>query len=115
MRGDWIVFDQLERVRSVALYSDLYAVRAGGGPVRRLTKNARAGDPDLSPDGRRIVCTVQATGRRALALLDFTPAASGTRPVADRRSGVGLHRAALVTGRPPDRGRAAAPAATSWC
>ena len=28
---------------------------------------------DLSPDGRRIVCTVQATGRRALALLDFNP------------------------------------------
>ena len=31
VRGDWIVFDQLERVRSVALYSDLYAVRTGGG------------------------------------------------------------------------------------
>lgn len=76
VRGDWIVFDQLERVRSVALYSDLYAVRAAGGsagPVHRLTQDARAGDPDLSPDGRRIVCTVQATGRRALALLDFTP------------------------------------------
>jgi hypothetical protein len=85
VRGDWIVFDQLERVRSVALYSDLYAVRAasttlGAGSstrfgarddVRRLTKDARAGDPDLSPDGRRIVCTVQATGRRALALVDF--------------------------------------------
>ena len=77
VRGGWIVFDQLERVRSVALYSDLYAMRAEGGPVRRLTTNARAGDPDLAPDGRRIVCTVQATGRRALALVDFTPAASG--------------------------------------
>ena len=32
-RGDWIVFDQLERVRSVALYSDLYAVRASDGGV----------------------------------------------------------------------------------
>jgi Omp85 superfamily domain/WD40-like Beta Propeller Repeat len=80
VRGDWIVFDQLARVRSVALYSDLYAVRADGGPVQRLTYEARAGDPDLSPDGRQIVCTVQATGRRALALLDFPPSAGASTP-----------------------------------
>ena len=83
VRGDWIVFDQLERVRSVALYSDLYAVRTADRRDRfgRLTQDARAGDPDLSPDGRRIVCTVQATGRRALALLDFPPRASPRRGV----------------------------------
>jgi hypothetical protein len=73
VRGDWIVFDQLERVRSVALYSDLYAVRTNGGDVRRLTREARAADPDLSPDRRRIVCTEQAAGHRALAILDFDP------------------------------------------
>jgi hypothetical protein len=85
VRGDWIVFDQLERVRSVALYSDLYAVRASGDrTVHRLTNGARAGDPDLSPDGHRIVCTVQATGRRALALLDFAPSGRATpRMLAD--------------------------------
>jgi len=71
--GDWVVFDQLEVVRSVALHSDLYAVPRAGGPVVRLTKDARAGYPDLSPDGRRIACVVQATGRRALALVDFAP------------------------------------------
>ncbi|HVD91453.1 MAG TPA: hypothetical protein VNC21_04185 [Vicinamibacterales bacterium] len=73
VHGDWIVFDQVERVRSIALYSDLYAVKTTGAGVRQLTKDARTADPDLSPDGRRIVCTVQATGRRALALLDFQP------------------------------------------
>ena len=73
-RGNWIVFDRLERARSVALLSDLYALRASDGDTRRLTKDARAGDPDLSPDGRAIVCTVQMAGRRALALVDF-PAA----------------------------------------
>jgi WD40-like Beta Propeller Repeat len=81
VRGDWLVFDQVERARSVALYSDLYAVRVNGGTdasVHRLTKQARAADPDLSPDGRRIACTVQATGRRALALLDFSIAAVST-------------------------------------
>ena len=77
LAGGWVVFDQVERVRSVALYSDLYAVRETGGDVRRLTVEARAGDPDLSPDAKRIVCTVQRTGRRALALLEFDP--SGTR------------------------------------
>ena len=69
---------QLERVRSVALYSDLYAVRADGRSRRRLTRDARAADPDLSPDGRRIVCTVQAVGRRALALVDFPPSGLAT-------------------------------------
>ena len=73
VRGDWIVFDQLERVRSVALYSDLYARRTDGRDTRRLTRDARAADPDLSPDARTIVCTVQATGRRAIGLLEFSP------------------------------------------
>jgi hypothetical protein len=73
VQGDWLLFDQVERVRSVAVYSDLYAVHTGGGPVHRLTVEARAGDPDLSPDGRRIACTVQVGGRRALALLAFAP------------------------------------------
>lgn len=75
IRGDWVVFDRVERVRSVAVYSDLYAVRSNGSGLRRLTRGARAADPDLSPDGRVIVCTVQAGGRRALALIDFTTAA----------------------------------------
>ena len=73
VRGNWVVFDQLEFVRSVGLVSDLYAVRADGEYGERLTRNARAAAPDLSPDGKQIVCTVQAIGRRALALLDFRP------------------------------------------
>ena len=81
---DWVVFDQVERVRSVAIYSDLYAVRQDGGDVHRLTRDARAADPDLSPDGRRIVCTVQAAGRRGLALIDVSlPSAGALRPLAD--------------------------------
>jgi hypothetical protein len=79
--GGWVVFDQLERIRSVALHSDLYAVREAGGDVRRLTVEARAGDPDLSPDATRIVCTVQRSGRRALALLAFDPSATRTPEV----------------------------------
>jgi hypothetical protein len=70
----WVVFDQLEQVRSIALYSDLYAVKREDRRAVRLTREARAADPDLSADGRRIVCTVQATGHRAIALFDFDAA-----------------------------------------
>jgi Tol biopolymer transport system component len=73
VREGWVVFDQLQVVRSVALYSDLYAVRPGNTTVRRLTRQARASDPDLSPDGRTIACIVQVHGRGALALLGFDP------------------------------------------
>jgi hypothetical protein len=71
-RGE-LVFDQLEMVAQVELQSDLYAVPAGGSSTRRLTRHARAADPDVSPDGETIVCTVQETGRRILATLT-TPA-----------------------------------------
>jgi hypothetical protein len=67
--GDTLVFDQLEFAGPVALYSDLYARSVAGGGTRRLTRGARAADPDIAPDGRTIVCTVQQTGRRVLATL----------------------------------------------
>ena len=94
VREDWVVFDRVERVRSVALYSDLYAVRADGSRLRRLTRDARAADPDLSPDGAVIVCTIQAGGHRALAVVDFTPS-SIARPrvlVDDAQSDFGSPR-----------------------
>ncbi len=69
--GEWIVFDQLERARSAALLSDLYAVNVSGGSVRRLTHQARAADPDVSPDGRQLACSIQMTDRRAIAIMDF--------------------------------------------
>ena len=56
--------------------------RAGGGP-QRLTHGARAGDPDVSPDGRVIVCTIQRADRRELATLSLPaarPRARTARP-----------------------------------
>ena len=67
--GELLVFDQIEVVNNVALRSDLYAVDADGGPVRRITDHARAADPDVSPDGLTIVCTIQSADRRALATM----------------------------------------------
>jgi Tol biopolymer transport system component len=80
-----IVFDQLEFVRSVGIQSDLYAIALESGAVRRLSHEARAADPDLSPDGRTVVCTIEAADRRFLATLpagrhDGVPVALVTEP-----------------------------------
>jgi hypothetical protein len=79
--GDLLVFDQLELVRNVSLQSDLYAVSIDGGRPRRLTRHARAADPDVAPDGRTIACTVQLTGRRAIATMPMPGRGETGEPV----------------------------------
>jgi WD40-like Beta Propeller Repeat/Omp85 superfamily domain len=67
--GSLVIFDQLEVEHQVALQSDLYATDLDGGSSWRLTHGARAADPDVSPDARTIVCTVQRDDRRELATM----------------------------------------------
>jgi WD40-like Beta Propeller Repeat len=81
LAGSEIVFDQMEIENQVGLQSDLYAMDAGGGRLRRLTHGARAGDPDVSPDGGTIVCTIQRADRRELATLPVPARAAAARPV----------------------------------
>jgi len=76
-----LVFDQLEYDGPVALYSDLYVQPTDRGGTRRLTYGARAADPDVSPDGRTLVCTVQQVGRRSLAT-SVVPAAGDVASLA---------------------------------
>jgi hypothetical protein len=66
---DRIYFDQQEIRRNVGVYSDLYALDRRSGDVSRLTHEARLTDPDVSPDGRTIVCVRNAPGRRDLVLV----------------------------------------------
>jgi hypothetical protein len=80
--GNLLVFDQIDYVHHVGLQSDLYTVAVDGGPVRRLTERARAADPDLSPDGRVVACTIQSADRRALAVMELpAPGETGTPSV----------------------------------
>jgi hypothetical protein len=67
--GDLLVFDELDIVRNAALLSDLHALDVRTGKRRRLTREARASDPDVSPDGLSIIATVQAADRRLLAMM----------------------------------------------
>jgi dipeptidyl aminopeptidase/acylaminoacyl peptidase len=79
--GSLLVFDQVEIERNVSLRSDLYAVDADGRDARRLTKGARAADPDVSPDGTTIVCTVQSPDGRALATMPLPRSGTIGSPV----------------------------------
>jgi hypothetical protein len=76
-----LVFDQFEIVHNVGLQSDLYAVDERGGHARRLTHLARATAPDVAPDGRSIVCTIQMPDRRALATFQLPPPGTFGTPV----------------------------------
>jgi len=78
-RDGRLVFDQFELVRNVGLQSDLYVASEDGGNVRRLTHFARALDPDLSPNGKTVVCTIQRADRRDLATFEL-PAAGFAAP-----------------------------------
>jgi hypothetical protein len=79
---DAVIFDQLELVRGAGLASDLYALQRRNGRVRRLTREARLVDPDLSPDGRRLAVIHTRPGGRELLVLDATKLLQATAPIA---------------------------------
>ena len=70
--GDGLIVDDLELEESVALRSDLYLIDPDEGTRQRLTRGARALDPDVAPDGRTVAFTIQMSDRRALATLALT-------------------------------------------
>ncbi len=53
--GRGLVMAELQIHHTFAVFGDLSLVEVPGGAVRRLTRGARALDPDVSPDGRTIV------------------------------------------------------------
>jgi Tol biopolymer transport system component len=68
--GRSIVFDRLEVFRTFENHFDLFKADVATGRVTRLTRGGRAWDPDVSPDGTRIVFVRQrANGSSELAVL----------------------------------------------
>ena len=76
-----VVFDEIEVVNDVSRQSDLYRTNLDGSGRRRLTRGARAADPDVSPDGRAIACVVQQPDRRDLAIMKMPPDGSTGIPL----------------------------------
>lgn len=68
---DAIIFDQLQYVRSVGLQGDLYQLDLPTRRVQRLTSGARIADPDVSPDGTRVVCVIEEGGGTAVAVVEL--------------------------------------------
>ncbi len=50
-------------------WDDLFRLDVASGSVRQLTRGVRAHEPDVSPDGKQIVCVLAGTGTRRLALV----------------------------------------------
>ncbi len=89
--GREIVYAEAQVHRTFSVFNDLSAVDVGSGRVRRITRGARAYDPDVSPDGRTIVFarkmgdrselfTVDLDGRQLRPLTTSVPGAEWSGP-----------------------------------
>ncbi|MBW3630388.1 MAG: hypothetical protein KY464_13965 [Gemmatimonadetes bacterium] len=68
--GERIVYGDLDYADPYRIYSDLHQVELSGAD-RRLTREARLADPDVHPDGRRVVAVADANGTNALVIHDM--------------------------------------------
>ncbi len=73
--GKRIAFSQLDAWKNYSLLSDLYTADVRTGDIRRLTRGARASDPDFSPDGAQLAFVGHSLGRSRLATLDLATGA----------------------------------------
>jgi hypothetical protein len=69
--GTRIVYDEAETYRLYANRYDLRVVDVATGHTRWLTRGMRARDPDVSPDGRRVVFVRRYADRSELAAMDI--------------------------------------------
>lgn len=69
--GERIYHTRIEVRRNVNLYNDIYALDVRTGRERRITKKARARDPGVSPDGKRLVFVLNRMGLTRLAMLEL--------------------------------------------
>ncbi len=68
--GKKLYFTQAELKNSYNLYQDIYSFNLDDHSVKRITKNIRAKDVDVSPDGKRTVFIKIGTGKQNIAFLE---------------------------------------------
>ncbi|HEV2131568.1 MAG TPA: hypothetical protein VGR27_10725, partial [Longimicrobiaceae bacterium] len=78
--GGGMLLSQVQFEDLYRLYADLYRVDLRGERVR-LTEGARVKEPDLNPDGRRVVAVQSAPGTNIPVLIDLPT--GETRPLAE--------------------------------
>ena len=67
-----IFFSQAEVSLAGNDYQDIYSYSLKEKKTKRLTEGQRASDPDLSPDGRKLLFVAKKTNAQELALYDLT-------------------------------------------
>ena len=67
--GQALVYAELQIHKTYRIYGDLSRVEVKDGARRRLTRGARAYDPDVSPDGREVVFARKLGDRSELCLV----------------------------------------------
>lgn len=68
--GRAIYFTRPDNHRDIYMFHDLFRRDLESGRVDRLTNGMRAREPDLSPDGRRVVFTVNGAGTTHLMIAE---------------------------------------------
>ncbi|MCC6998827.1 MAG: PD40 domain-containing protein [Deltaproteobacteria bacterium] len=77
--GGSFVYERTAPHRNLYLFEDLFRYDAATRSRERLTFGLRASEPDVSPDGQRVVCVVNHSGQRRLVLLDLAAAQLAAR------------------------------------
>jgi Tol biopolymer transport system component len=67
--GRELVYGELQVHKTYAFYGDLSVVTVASGAVRRLTRGARAYDPDVAPDGQSVVFARKRGDRSELVVI----------------------------------------------
>jgi Tol biopolymer transport system component len=88
--GRKILYSKREKINSYgSKVNDLFVYDIEAKKIKRLTRNLRAGDPDFSPDGQKIVCVLNRDGTHRLAILDAS--GESEREIYTGKNGVQLY------------------------
>ncbi len=84
--GKKLYFSQAGVYRGYNIYKDLYSFDLEENELERLTKGARIGEPDISPDGEKVAAVVTSRGNQNLAILELKEGDAGTPEIVTAHS-----------------------------